>query len=159
MIDHVHPALARALDKRGYETLTPVQSAVVEPGIQESDLIVSAQTGSGKTVAFGLTLAHTLLALLDWLPVRMVALAFALAGDFVAGFNRLRARLFEPLDAEQGLDLLDECARRAMSSSGLVDRDSEFALRAAAELTEMRALLQRTQIVWVAVLALIVLVV
>lgn len=61
MIDHVHPALARALDKRGYETLTPVQSAVVEPGIQESDLIVSAQTGSGKTVAFGLTLAHTLL--------------------------------------------------------------------------------------------------
>ena len=61
MIDHVHPALARALDKRGYETLTPVQNAVVEPGLQDSDLIVSAQTGSGKTVAFGLTLAHTLL--------------------------------------------------------------------------------------------------
>ncbi len=62
MIDHVHPALARALAERGYETLTPVQSAVLAPDIQTSDLIVSAQTGSGKTVAFGLTLAHTLLA-------------------------------------------------------------------------------------------------
>jgi len=62
MIDHVHPALARALDKRGYEALTPVQSAVLAKDIQLSDLIVSAQTGSGKTVAFGLSLAHTLLA-------------------------------------------------------------------------------------------------
>lgn len=107
----------------------------------------------------GLWLAHKLLALLEWLPVRMVAMAFALAGDFVAGFNKLRARLLEPLDVESGLTLLEECARMSMSSISVADKDSEFSLRASAELAELRALLQRTQLVWVAVLALIVLVV
>ena len=55
-----HPALDRALSARGYDEPTPVQAAVLEaePG---RDLLVSAQTGSGKTVAFGLALAPTLL--------------------------------------------------------------------------------------------------
>lgn len=55
-----HPALDRALAARGYETPTPVQSAVLEAD-PAADLLVSAQTGSGKTVAFGLALAPTLL--------------------------------------------------------------------------------------------------
>jgi len=46
---------------RGYEKLTPVQNAVLDPELQEQDLLVSAQTGSGKTVAFGLACAPTLL--------------------------------------------------------------------------------------------------
>ncbi len=54
-------ALARALDERGYTDLTPVQSAVLEPGAEARDLLVSAQTGSGKTVAYGLAFANTLL--------------------------------------------------------------------------------------------------
>jgi ATP-dependent RNA helicase DeaD len=57
----VVPALAKALANRGYMTLTPVQEAVLAPRLQHSDLIVSAQTGSGKTVAFGLALAPALL--------------------------------------------------------------------------------------------------
>ena len=56
-----HPALAAALSKKGYATLTPVQDAVLDPKLQDQDLLVSAQTGSGKTVAFGLTMASTLL--------------------------------------------------------------------------------------------------
>ncbi|MEM9938067.1 MAG: DEAD/DEAH box helicase [Pseudomonadota bacterium] len=53
--------LAAALAKKGYETLTPVQEAVLDPELALEDLLVSAQTGSGKTVAFGLALAPTLL--------------------------------------------------------------------------------------------------
>ncbi len=60
-IENVHPALAIALEKKGYETLTPVQDSVLAPELQDKDLLVSAQTGSGKTVAFGLTMATTLL--------------------------------------------------------------------------------------------------
>lgn len=56
-----NPALRRALEARGYATLTPVQEAVLQPGQEERDLLVSAQTGSGKTVAFGLAMASTLL--------------------------------------------------------------------------------------------------
>ena len=54
-----HPALDRALSERGYAEPTPVQSAVLEAEAGR-DLLVSAQTGSGKTVAFGLALAPTL---------------------------------------------------------------------------------------------------
>lgn len=53
--------LADALSERGYETLTPVQEAVSKPELAWSDLLVSAQTGSGKTVGFGLAIAPTLL--------------------------------------------------------------------------------------------------
>ncbi|MDX3925088.1 MAG: DEAD/DEAH box helicase [Shinella sp.] len=56
------PAMAKALEKRGYSTLTPVQEAVIAPELGNADALVSAQTGSGKTVAFGLALAPTLLA-------------------------------------------------------------------------------------------------
>jgi ATP-dependent RNA helicase DeaD len=55
-----HPALERALEQHGYLAPTPVQAAVLgEP--DSRDLLVSAQTGSGKTVAFGLALARGLL--------------------------------------------------------------------------------------------------
>ena len=57
----VNPALTRALASRDYAEPTPVQSAVLVPEAAERDLLVSAQTGSGKTVAFGLAVAPTLL--------------------------------------------------------------------------------------------------
>ncbi|MCE7029501.1 DEAD/DEAH box helicase [Jiella avicenniae] len=53
--------LVRALSERGYEEPTPVQDAVLEEGTAERDLLVSAQTGSGKTIAYGLAIAATLL--------------------------------------------------------------------------------------------------
>lgn len=56
-----HPALARALTEREYTTPTPVQKAVVEEEAEGRDLLVSAQTGSGKTIAFGMAMADTLL--------------------------------------------------------------------------------------------------
>ena len=60
--DGVVTALGQALQKRGYTELTPVQKAVIAPELAGADALVSAQTGSGKTVAFGLALAPALLA-------------------------------------------------------------------------------------------------
>jgi ATP-dependent RNA helicase DeaD len=57
----VLPALARALANREYTDLTPVQKAVVAPEVRDADILVSAQTGSGKTVAFGLAMGPTIL--------------------------------------------------------------------------------------------------
>ncbi|MBP9085973.1 MAG: DEAD/DEAH box helicase [Kofleriaceae bacterium] len=56
-----HPSLLRALAERGYAEPTPVQAAVLGVEAYERDLLVSAQTGSGKTVAFGLAMAPNLL--------------------------------------------------------------------------------------------------
>ncbi len=58
--ENIHPALGRALAEQGYAEPTSVQAAVLEAPT-EADLLVSAQTGSGKTVAFGLAIAPTLL--------------------------------------------------------------------------------------------------
>jgi len=54
-------AIARALAERDYKEATPVQAAVMEADAEERDLLVSAQTGSGKTVAYGIAMAETLL--------------------------------------------------------------------------------------------------
>ncbi len=53
--------LAEALAARGYAAPTAVQAAVTEAEAAGRDLIVSAQTGSGKTVAFGLAMHPELL--------------------------------------------------------------------------------------------------
>lgn len=55
------PPLARALAERNYEQPTPVQLAVLADDAIGRDLLVSAQTGSGKTVAYGLAMAKDLL--------------------------------------------------------------------------------------------------
>lgn len=58
--DRTHPALLAALTARGYASPTPVQKLVGEASA-DADLLVSAATGSGKTVAFGLAMAHAVL--------------------------------------------------------------------------------------------------
>ena len=71
--------LRDALADQGYAEPTAVQAAVLEPQAVGRDLIVSAQTGSGKTVAFGLALAADLLGGGETLPPAELPLALALA--------------------------------------------------------------------------------
>ena len=59
--ENLSPVLSDALVARGYEALTPVQTHVTEAEAKGRDLLVSAQTGSGKTVAFGLAMADELI--------------------------------------------------------------------------------------------------
>lgn len=53
--------LAAALASKGYDSLTSVQEAVLAADADGRDMLVSAQTGSGKTVAFGLAVAKDIL--------------------------------------------------------------------------------------------------
>jgi ATP-dependent RNA helicase DeaD len=77
--DGVVPTLAQALSKRGYTELTPVQKAVLAPELSDADLLVSAQTGSGKTVAFGMSVAPTLLQGADHFKPTRTPLALCVA--------------------------------------------------------------------------------
>ncbi|MDQ6880869.1 MAG: DEAD/DEAH box helicase [Pseudomonadota bacterium] len=54
------PALARAASELGYSTPTPIQSHAIPAILRGADLLGSAQTGSGKTAAFGLPLLQRL---------------------------------------------------------------------------------------------------
>ncbi|MBW8785511.1 MAG: DEAD/DEAH box helicase [Novosphingobium sp.] len=58
---NIPSVLAETLAARGYVDPTPVQAAVLEAEASGRDLVVSAQTGSGKTVAFGMAMAPELL--------------------------------------------------------------------------------------------------
>ncbi len=68
-----------ALSERGYAAPTPVQAAVLEAQAHGRDLIVSAQTGSGKTVAFGLAMASDILAADGRMPSPATPLALVVA--------------------------------------------------------------------------------
>ena len=71
--------ISRALAERDYNDPTPVQSAVLEANAEGRDLLVSAQTGSGKTVAYGLAIAATLLGEAEALPPAAAPLALVIA--------------------------------------------------------------------------------
>lgn len=77
--EHLPSPLAQALEAHGYTALTPVQSAVSEPEAHGRDLVVSAQTGSGKTVAFGLAMANELIKDESALPFATAPLALVIA--------------------------------------------------------------------------------
>lgn len=71
--------LSRALTERGYAEPTPVQAAVLEAAGGGRDLLVSAQTGSGKTVAYGLAMADLLVGAEDVMPAPAAPLALVIA--------------------------------------------------------------------------------
>ncbi|MDE3175111.1 MAG: DEAD/DEAH box helicase, partial [Pseudomonadota bacterium] len=74
-----NPSLALALEERGYLEPTPVQTAVTAADVWGRDLLVSAQTGSGKTVAYGVAMAQTLLGEAATLPPPAAPLALVVA--------------------------------------------------------------------------------
>ena len=73
------PPLARALADRNYSDPTPVQSAVIEDAARGRDLLVSSQTGSGKTIAYGLAIGETLLGTAEKLGPAAEPLALIIA--------------------------------------------------------------------------------
>lgn len=50
------PELMKAVSKMGFEEATPIQAATIPLSLQNRDVIGQAQTGTGKTAAFGIPL-------------------------------------------------------------------------------------------------------
>jgi ATP-dependent RNA helicase DeaD len=116
-----HPALERALTARAYAEPTSVQTAVLDAGTSGRDLLVSAQTGSGKTVAFGLALASTLLGEAERFerPSAPLALIIAPTRELAMQVQRELAWLYAETGARMassvgGMDVRAEA--RALSS-------------------------------------------
>jgi len=60
LTEQLGPELARAFAGKGYDSLTAVQAAVLDPEVSGRDLRMSSQTGSGKTVALGLAIREVI---------------------------------------------------------------------------------------------------
>jgi ATP-dependent RNA helicase DeaD len=121
--DSVPPSLGAALVERGYSDLTSVQSAVVEPEAHGRDLLVSAQTGSGKTVAFGLAMAGQLLGEGESLgqPGAPLALVIAPTRELALQVERELSWLYAKIGARVGACVggMDVRAEARMLSRGV----------------------------------------
>jgi ATP-dependent RNA helicase DeaD len=51
---NLHPQLVQAVEALGFNTPTPIQSAMIPVMLAGHDVIGQAQTGTGKTAAFAL---------------------------------------------------------------------------------------------------------
>ena len=94
-------SLQAALSQRGYASATPVQAEVMQPEASGRDLLVSAQTGSGKTIAFGLAMAEQLLEESDTIAFseRPLALIIAPTRELALQVSRELAWLYDKTGA------------------------------------------------------------
>ncbi len=56
----LHPEIRESITRMGFETPTPVQARTFEKALKGEDIIAMAQTGTGKTAAFGIPMAQKL---------------------------------------------------------------------------------------------------
>jgi ATP-dependent RNA helicase DeaD len=142
--------LSDALAERGYDTLTSVQEAVTNPELQDADLLVSAQTGSGKTVGFGLAIAPTLLGEAEVMGPAEAPLALVVAPTRELAFQVMRelSWLYAKAGARVtscvgGMDFRDE--RRALERGahivvGTPGRLRDHIQRGTLDMTGLRAI-------------------
>tara|TARA_R110002110_G_scaffold91264_2_gene237569 strand:- start:190970 stop:191824 length:855 start_codon:yes stop_codon:yes gene_type:complete len=103
------------------------------------------------------TLSDRVLFYSDWVPVRLVAAAFSLTGDFVRSRDALLSSLSDVSESAAGV--LFAVGSRALGAPAVVvveDEDaSALGERAAQENTEFAALLRRSAFAWLAALSLL----
>ncbi|MEW2916101.1 DEAD/DEAH box helicase [Ruegeria sp. ANG10] len=141
--------IADALKRKGYDTLTPVQEAVSAPELQGKDLLVSAQTGSGKTIGFGLAIAPTILGEAQVFDAADAPLALVIAPTRELAMQVKRELGWLYTDAGVfiascvgGMDMRDE--RRALSRGAHIvvatpGRLRDHIMRGSIDLTAVRA--------------------
>ena len=100
-----------------------------------------------------------LIQLLEWLPLRLLALTFSLAGNFVQCFESMRVSFWQFSRDTDNAELLYGYA--SCATSGMVIQAQEGAEEQDQESAEVQAilgLLERSQAIWLSVLALITIV-
>jgi membrane protein required for beta-lactamase induction len=96
--------------------------------------------------------ARSLLRYADWPVARVLALSFALAGDFVATWQHWRGQVLDT--TVPAIDLLDDSATAAQPVSLRMRADTGPGEVLGEGLTLIGALLQRALVIWIVLLAL-----
>ncbi len=141
--------IADALARKGYTTLTPVQEAVSVQELEGRDLLVSAQTGSGKTIGFGLAIASNILGDAEVFDTSGAPLALVIAPTRELAMQVKRELGWLYADAGAfitscvgGMDMRDE--RRALARGAHIvvatpGRLRDHIMRGSIDLTAVRA--------------------
>ncbi|GJM12307.1 MAG: hypothetical protein DHS20C12_07100 [Pseudohongiella sp.] len=103
-----------------------------------------------------------LIQVLEWLPLRLLALTFSLAGNFVQCFENLRVSFWHFGVEVNNADVLYNyacCAASGLAvSTTTAARESEGVDSETAEIRAILGLLERSQAIWLSILALITIV-
>ena len=101
----------------GYHAMTPVQAASLPPALAGDDLIVQAQTGSGKTVAFALALLAKLRLDGQTAPVAVQALVLCPTRELADQVTTEVRRLARSIDNVKTLTLCGGVPLRSQTDS------------------------------------------
>src|SRR5438270_12565606 len=89
--------LQERLSSQKFINPTPVQAATIPPALEGKDILATAQTGTGKTLAFLLPIMQRLLAQdSDGVAALVLLTTRELAMQIVAQYDRLRGRRLSP---------------------------------------------------------------
>ena len=91
------PALVDAASERGYDTPTAIQAAAIPAVLRGSDVLASAQTGSGKTAAFALPMLQRMHGLGRATPRRTQALVLVPTRELAAQVGEVIRALAQQL--------------------------------------------------------------
>src|SRR5690625_4978555 len=87
----------RALEEMGFEEATPIQAETIPYGLKGQDMIGQAQTGTGKTAAFGIPMIERFtdekraVQRLVTAPTRELVIQVAAQINLLGRFNQIRA--------------------------------------------------------------------
>src|SRR5689334_19565217 len=125
----ISPSLKEQLSCAGFVKPTPVQAAAIPPGVEGKDVLATAQTGTGKTLAFLIPILERLLrdgtdgiAALVLVPTRELAMQVASQHDALRGRKLPPAALtVGGLSEYQQLEALRRGSRVVVSTPGRLE--------------------------------------
>lgn len=125
----ISPSLKEQLSCAGFVKPTPVQAAAIPPGLEGKDVLATAQTGTGKTLAFLIPIIERLLrngtdgiAALVLVPTRELAMQVAAQHDALCGRKLpLAGLIVGGLSEYQQLEALRRGSRVVVATPGRLE--------------------------------------
>jgi ATP-dependent RNA helicase RhlE len=125
----IPPSLKEQLARAGFVKPTPVQAAAIPPGVEGKDILATAQTGTGKTLAFLIPILEKLLrdgtdgvAVLVLVPTRELAMQVAAQHDALRGRKLpVAALIVGGLSEYQQLEALRGGSRVVVATPGRLE--------------------------------------
>ena len=141
----ISPSLKEQLSSAGFVKPTPVQAAAIPPGLEGKDVLASAQTGTGKTLAFLIPILERLdrdapegISALVLVPTRELAMQVAAQHDMLRGRKLPLATLIVGgLSEHQQLESLRRGGRVVVATPGRLE---DFLNRSLIDFANLRTL-------------------
>ena len=124
----ISPSLKEQLTRAGFVKPTPVQAAAIPPGVEGKDVLATAQTGTGKTLAFVIPILQRLerepgrgVMALVLVPTRELAMQVAAQYQALRGKLAAAALIVGGLSEYQQLDALRRGSRVVVATPGRLE--------------------------------------